>query len=345
MSKYQNNERENAPKRNCFNNDSFHGIFRKKSRKFVLSKWENNLFGEISKKSLLSYFKDNKISWWGGKKPTAHILSSQIACLNHLFAIRTDKAAVLSIAQTVCADLVDVSEVENDTKNTKSFISFEVTSNIDYLNECANGQNPTRGSNCTSIDALMVAKHKNGKNILIPIEWKYTESYASTDKSIEDGKGNGKGSQKSGKVRLERYSELITKSNQLKMKFEDYKSTVYFIEPFYQLMRQTLWAEQMTDAKNRINESIQTDDYIHVHVIPNKNHDLLKDDLNTNIRRKAYSNGTTKGSMEEVWKSCLINPDKYKIITPSSLLANIDKNRYKNLIDYLFLRYDYKTNR
>ena len=195
-------------------------------------------------------------------------------------------------------------------------------------------------TSCTSIDALIVAKHKNGKTILIPIEWKYTECYGNTDKSTEDGKNNQKGSQKSGKIRLDRYSELINKSSQLKIKLKDYKSSVYFFEPFYQLMRQTLWAEQMIDAKNRINESIHADDYIHVHVIPSENNDLLKNDLKTNRRRKAYSNGTTKGSLEEIWKSCLTNPDKYKIITPSSLLANIDKNRYNNLINYLTARYE-----
>jgi len=340
MSKYKDNEREKAPKRKCFNNDSFNGIYRKIPREFVLSNWKNNFLGEIPQKLILSYFEHNKISWWGGKKPTGNILSSQIACLNYLFVIRTDRDAVLSLAQTISTDLIDVLEIANDSNNTKAFISFEVVSDTDYLNECVNGQSPTRGNNCTSIDALIVAKHKNGKTILIPIEWKYTECYGNTDKSTEDGKNNQKGSQKSGKIRLDRYSELINKSSQLKIKLKDYKSSVYFFEPFYQLMRQTLWAEQMIDAKNRINESIHADDYIHVHVIPSENNDLLKNDLKTNRRIKAYSNGTTKGSLEEIWKSCLTNPDKYKIITPSSLFANIDKNRYNNLINYLTARYE-----
>lgn len=343
MSKYQENERKNAPQRKCFNNDSFNGIYRKISREFVLSNWTNNFFEEVPQKLILSYFDDNKISWWGGKKPTGHVLSSQIACLNYLFVIRNDRDAVLSIAKTICTDLIDVLEIGNDTNNTKAFISFEVVSNKDYLNECVNGQNPTRGNNCTSIDALIVAKNKNGKIILIPIEWKYTEWYGNTDKSTEDGKDNEKGSQKSGKIRLERYSDLITKSKQLKIKLKDYKSSVYFFEPFYQLMRQTLWAEQMIDAKNKINERIQADDYIHVHVIPSENHDLLKDDFRTNGRRKAYSNGEIKGGMEEIWKSCLNNSDKYKIITPLALLTSIDKNRYKKLIDYLSVRYGKNT--
>lgn len=340
MSKYKDSERKSAPKRACFKNCSFRGVFKSEKPDFVLLNWRGNFFEVIPQKLLLSYFNDNKISWWGGKRPTGHILSSQIACINYLFLFRTDKDAVLSLAQTICADLVDVLIIENDTDNTKAYISFEVVSDKDYLNECANGQNPTRGNNCTSIDALIVAKHKNGKTILIPIEWKYTEWYGSTDKSTEDGKGNEKGSQKSGKIRLGRYSELITKSSQLKIKLNDYKGSVYFFEPFYQLMRQTLWAEQMIDPKNKKNESIQADDYIHVHVIPGENHDLLKDDYIENRRRTAYSNGTTKGSLEEIWKSCLVNPDKYKIISPSSLLENIDKNRYNDLIGYLSVRYE-----
>jgi len=339
MSKYKDKERENAPKRKCFNNDKFNGFYRKEPRKFMLSKWENNFFKVKETKQLLSYFEGNKISWWGGQKPTGHILSSQIACLNYLYFIRDDKDAVLRLAKAVCSDLIDVLEIANDTNGSKAFISFEVVSEKDYLNECVNGQKPTRGNNCTSIDALIVAKHKNGKTILIPIEWKYTESYANTDKSTEDGKNNDKGSQKSGKIRLERYSALINNSSQLK-KLKEYKSSVYFIEPFYQLMRQTLWAEQMVNIKNSINERIKADDYIHVHVIPSGNHDLLKDDLKTNRRRKAYSNGTIKGSMEEVWKSCLIYPDKYKIITPSSLLEKIDKTKYRKLINYLSIRYE-----
>lgn len=343
MSKYQENERTKAPKRKCFNNDSFNGFYRKTPREFVLSDWTNNFYKEIPRKVILSYFSDNKISWWGGKKPTGHVLSSQIACLNYLFVIRKDKNAVLSLAKTICSNIVDVLEIGNDTDKTKAFISFEVVSDVDYLNECVEGQSPTRGNNCTSIDALILAKHENGKTVLIPIEWKYTEWYGNTDKSTEDGKDNEKGSQKSGKIRLERYSELITKSNQLKIKLKDYKSSVYFFEPFYQLMRQTLWAEQITDVNNKINERIQADDYIHVHVIPNENHDLLKDDLSTNRRRKAYSSGELKGSMEEIWKSCLNNSDKYKLLTPSTLLANIDKSRNEKLIDYLSMRYGKNT--
>ena len=49
----------------------------------------------------IDYFKLNDITWWRGIKPTGHILSSQIACINHLFPIRNDPDAVLAMLNTI----------------------------------------------------------------------------------------------------------------------------------------------------------------------------------------------------------------------------------------------------
>ena len=70
-------------------------IFMGKSREFVLVDNEKNLFKPICEDTI-NYFKMNDISWWGRSKPTGHVLSSQIACINHLFQIRNDKEAVLT---------------------------------------------------------------------------------------------------------------------------------------------------------------------------------------------------------------------------------------------------------
>lgn len=344
MSKYQENERNRMielVKSNSIFYGGKYGILIKRNggeklHKEILLDEQNNIYKPILS-DVLKYFKDNKISWWGGYKPTGHTLSSQIACLNHLFSIKNDKNAVLAVVQSICADFTDVLELDNDTDSTKAFISFEVVSKNDYLNECKDKQTPTRGANCTSIDALILAKNKDGKKFLLPIEWKYTEFYNSTDKSTEDGKDHEKGSQASGKERLRRYSELIKNSEQLSLKRENYISSVYFFEPFYQLMRQTLWTEQM--IANPVSEKIQADDFIHIHVIPKQNHDLLKDDLDKNRRRKGYTNGAQIGCLEEIWKSCLINKNKYKVISPEELLQNIDKQKYSDLLTYLQTRY------
>ena len=56
-----------------------------------------------------------------------HTLSSQMACLNHLFPIRNDKNTVLKIAQIICEDIVDVLEIKSD-KFLPAYIAFEAVS-------------------------------------------------------------------------------------------------------------------------------------------------------------------------------------------------------------------------
>lgn len=65
-----------------------------RSRPFVLRDGMNNLYQPI-RNDVVLYFKENKISWWVGDKPSGHTLSSQITCLNHLFAIMNDHDATI----------------------------------------------------------------------------------------------------------------------------------------------------------------------------------------------------------------------------------------------------------
>ncbi|GHS96323.1 hypothetical protein FACS189421_01190 [Bacteroidia bacterium] len=305
-----------------FNNDVENGILRGHDYDFVLQNWINNLFEGIREKMPV-YCKSNDIAIHFG---SPHLASSFIACLNHLFPLRSDKNAVLSIAKIICPDFTEVLPMKNDKDGTQGYISFEVVSNTDHLNESLDGQKLTRGTMCTSVDACILAKKQNDVNTyLVPIEWKYTESYGNEDKSNGDD----------GIVRLGRYSNLITNSKQLKP-LDNYKSSVYFFEPFYQLMRQTLWAEQM--IANKATEIIKADDFIHVHVIPNGNHNLLRDDLQINQRRIGYMKGA-KTSLIETWTTQLGYTNKYKIIDPKVLLQNIDKQKYSDLLTYLKTRY------
>jgi len=332
-SKYQETERTKAENLIKSGSPVFYGglagkYFRTKNKDFVLQDNKKNIFAPIYN-DVIEYFKNNSVSWWGGKNPTGHVLSSQIACLNHLFQIRNDKIAVLTILKNISTDFIDVFQIDTD-KFLPAYIQFEAVSDYDYLNE----RQPTRGNNCTSIDALIYAKHKNGKKWLIPIEWKYTEFYNNADKSIEDSDkktvGHVKGDEAKGKERLNRYcynskGRLIDNSNYLKT-LNQYKNSVYFFEPFYQLMRQTLWAEQM--IKNKDLETIQADNYLHVHVIPSENTDLLN---------KVYKRSGL--DMETTWRKQLKNQTKYQIVTPSKLLNAIDPLKYKDLLNYLKTRY------
>lgn len=150
--------------------------------------------------------------------------------MKHLFQIRNDKSAVLTILKNILNDFIDVLLIDID-EFSPAYIQFEAVSDKDYLNE---GE-PTRGNNCTSIDALIYAKHKDGSKWLIPIEWKYTEFYYNQNKAIEGFNTDQLNCK--GDVRKKRYTELINNANQLKN--TDHFS-LYF-EPFYPLMRPTLW--------------------------------------------------------------------------------------------------------
>jgi len=294
----------------------------------LLMDGKNNLFYRI-KNEVVLYFALNNIVFHhldgdsdkGFCIPSGHTLSSQISCLNYLFPLRYDKEAVLSIAKIVCSDFIDVLEIQTDS-HLSGYIAFEVVSDSNHLNETNN----LRGKLCTSIDALIYAQHRSGKRYLLPIEWKYTECYDDKDYSIEN-RPFEKEKEGKGKERLRRYcdSGLINNSKQLKS-LDTYKSSIYFFEPFYQLMRQTLWAEQMVAYKDT--ETIKADEFIHVHVIPKEN---------TNLLDKIYLRSSR--NMETTWRECLQDQSKYKIISPKDLLANIDPNKYADLKNYLETRY------
>lgn len=300
-----------------FDRTSGGGCFMGKSRMFVLKDGQFNLYSPIRVASQ-KYFKENGISWWGGSKPTGHVLSSQIACLNHLFALRNDEEAVLSILNNVCNEFTGIIPISSD--KTQAYIAFEVVSDEDHLNEGI----PNRGSNCTSIDALIYAKHKSGERWLIPIEWKYTEHYNNQDKSYEDRESETKGSNGKGEERMSRYNYLISASSQLRT-LDKYAGSLYYYEPFYQLMRQTLWAENM--VRNKSMERLKAENYLHIHVIPSENDELLL---------KKYK--VSHKDMESSWRDMLIDQSKYIIISPEKLLSVIPA-KYSELLDYLRTRY------
>ncbi len=279
-----------------------------RERGFVLadSEREKNLYDPIRDKAI-AYFNDNNVSWWGGNKPTGHILSSQIACLNHLFAIRDDKDDVLQLLNGVRNEFVDILPITTD--KSPKYIQFEAVSGKDYLNE----KTTTRGSQCTSIDALIYAKHQTGQNWLILIEWKYTEHYNDDDKAAGN-KGN---------ERKRRYNELIINSKYLNSD----NLAIYYFEPFYQLMRQTLWAEQM--VTNSDNETLKAENFLHIHVIPSENTDLLG---------KRYK--LSGKNMEITWRDMLKDQHKYIIVDPRKFVGGVlNIPKYADLRTYLTERY------
>lgn len=300
-----------------------------------------NLYSSI-REECIDYFKKEEIAFhqagYSDKKSFEvpnHILESQIACLNHLFAIRHDPRIVKALAEAIMQNTCDsVYEVKCEHKTQPAYIAFEVVSGEDHLNELhGKTKIPMRGSMCTSIDALIIAE-KDGRKILIPIEWKYTESYH----EHKDYSAEMTGRYWKGLTRLNSYTPLLKTSKYVNGKIigphpeQPYQNTIFFIEPFYQLMRQTLWVEQM--IKHKDSEWVDADDYCHIHVIPSGNQDLL-------IHQYPY---TQYDTLESAWRHALTlaGNERYKIIDPKDIvkvISQFDNNENKKLVEYLSTRY------
>lgn len=83
-SNYQENQRKRSieliKNTNIFDGDTAGKVFLRAKRDFVLMDGERNIFKPV-RKEVVEYFSGNNISWWGGARPTGHVLSSQIACI------------------------------------------------------------------------------------------------------------------------------------------------------------------------------------------------------------------------------------------------------------------------
>ena len=83
-------------------------------------------------------------------------------------------------------------------------------------------------------------------------------------------------------------------------------------EPYYQLMRQTLLAHEMTKAKE-----YGATDYQHLLIIPKENKELKE--VNT-------AEGKLDGNnLSETWTSLLKSPEKYKVMDPKDFISPAKK--------------------
>lgn len=233
--------------------------------------------------------------------PTGHLLSSQMACLNHLYYIRQRKDIATSLLKSMYPDIVEALVVDD------GFVEFEYIGTKQYLKEKAF----SRGANCTSVDAVMLGITSDAKRIMFLVEWKYTETYERESLYIPE--------------RAKVYDSLILLSEG---PFKDGCSPEsFYYEPFYQMMRQTLlgWFFEQKRERN-------CDKCINVHVIPNENIELKN-----KITSPAFKG---QKDIHSAWKRNLKEPDKYFEIDPEALLASAKQlTDIKSWFNYLGKRY------
>lgn len=178
-----------------------------------------------------------------------------ICCFNHLFAVRVDEEAARRIMQSFVGDKLKIKNLE---ETEGGYISFEMVAKHDRMHEGT----LTRGKNCTSIDAFAVACDYNGKKHILVIEWKLAEDDSGNKAPTNETSKNTE-EISSGKTRVSRYKSLIGSSKYLIPQNSYYNNSLFHL-PFYELMRQTLWAELCM-------EDFGASDYLHIHVMPEEN--------------------------------------------------------------------------
>ena len=244
MSAYREAQRKKAiDLRDEMFKDPGDGMFAGKKRDFVLNDPILNLWAGI-RYDAIDYFKSNAIAWWHGAddEPTGHLLSSQISCVNHLYALRQRIDLATAVLKRIDRRITSAKVVDN------GFVEFEINGQKNYLNE----RSHTRGVNSTSVDAVMVGEKESGKNILFLIEWKYTEEYTPESKYIPE--------------RYNIYNPFLLEQS-CPIKTDSFEKLYY--EPYYQLMRQTLLGWKMTEEGE-----YDCDEYIYLHIIPINNKEL-----------------------------------------------------------------------
>jgi hypothetical protein len=236
------------------------GLFKAKSRSFCLppEHAEENLYPPIRQASL-AFFANHNIGWHQGQdgKPSNHMCSSQVACINFLFPFTDKPEELANLLRPVFPQIDHMIPVEDGL-----YVSFEWIGEENYLGERAskNG-NRTRGANFTSADAIVMFEDQDKKRQTVLIEWKYTESYGS----------NYLGIAKSGTDRRKIYQHL----------FDDVNCVVdmdllpgidaLFYEPFYQFMRQQFLAAKLEKAHEMGADMVSL-----LHISPDANDDFKR---------------------------------------------------------------------
>lgn len=270
------------------------GIYRKKPRDFCLPQnvSEENLYSEF-RDSAIGYFKNAGISWHQGikGKPTNHLCSSQVCCVNFLYAFVDQPTALADLLRPLYPDLKKMLVMDRPNHS----VEFEWIGAKNYLNEKVRGKR-TRGANVTSTDAAVMFECNDGKKHIVLFEWKYTESYSRTFIKFA----------KSGTDRSAIYYPLYQQSD-----FPLDKSRLphfddLFYEPFYQFMRQQLLANEMQKAHELGADMVSV-----LHICPSNNHKFQRV---TSPKLKQFGTEAV-----DVWKSLLVDPTKFIHISTEDL--------------------------
>lgn len=310
-----------------FSSDAqLHGSYRGIPRSFCLADGHSveNLHARIGEDAI-HYFRDRRIAWHdgldGGRLPSNHLCCSQSCCINFLFPMTTDDELLSAIMGKIYPDLAEPLRFVKDhplSDGRLPYMAFEWIGVDDYLGETRRkGGERTRGANFTSADFAFRFKRKDGRTQIVLGEWKYTEEYRTFDKGIE--------------VRKQNYSTAFCRDGGVFERRDQNLYSALFFEPFYQLMRLQLLAQEMEYHKE-----MDADVVTVLHICPHANTEF-RDRVPSPYLARAFPNTGTL----EIWQK-LVPREKFTSISTEYLLHTIRREAQdidRDWADYLQVRY------
>jgi hypothetical protein len=298
------------------------GVYKGKARSFCLplEHAEENLFPGI-RESAPAYFSAQEIKWHDGKdgKPSNHLCDSQVCCVNFLFPFADQPAALAELLRLIFPCIRKMLAIPDPEER---YVVFEWIGEKNYLCEkVARGGKRTRGANFTSADAAVKFERTDGRQQIVLIEWKYTESYGGAPLKIA----------KSGTDRTAIYRRLFHRGDcpiekSLLPSFES-----LFREPFYQFMRQQFLAHEMERA-----HELGADKVSVLHVAPACNSDFQK------VTSPELQH--LGGKATSVWKRLVTPGDRFVSVSTEQLFGELAVERLPEMrewLKYIFARYQW----
>lgn len=297
------------------------GVYREKPRSFCLPSDRSieNLYPPIQE-SALAHFTRNNIKWHQGinRKPSNHLCSSQVFCVNFLFPFADQSTLLKHLLHPIFPCLDEMVPVEDGY-----FVSFEWIGEKNYLQEkISKNRTRTRGALFTSADSIVMFNTLDNKRHIVLIEWKYTESY--TNRFLRFSS--------SGTDRFNIYNHLFQSDDCPinKSLLPSYDSLFY--DPFDQLMRQQFLANEMEKAHEMGADIVSV-----LHISPEHNNDFKK---NTSSALNEFGDSPTL-----IWKS-LLAKERFRSISTEKLFSFISGSNLaesSSWVKYIESRYNWIT--
>ncbi len=278
----------------------------------------------------IQLFGSRGIKWWrnarsgdvpGVDGPTRNLASSQLACVNFLLPLARRPSALLAFLRLIDPNVTGVEPIPDRGGGAPSLVEFEWVG----WDAPLEGGRVTRGAMQTSADALVVGRTVQGLRAFV-FEWKYCEEYL---------RPSDKAAGPSGRTRRRRYQARYAASDS---SFTgDIPLDDFLVEPFYQLMRLRLLADEM--QRGGVAPAMPLTDARVVVICPAANQDYLVPVASTALARHYPSLPT----IQAVMQATLRDPRGIQVASSEALIASLRASdvagELADWLDYHALRY------